>query len=48
MFVGESVDIKTPIIGNYVDDYSIIKFGTHSFSVLSTPGHTPGGISFYC
>lgn len=48
MFVGECVDIKTPIIGNYVDDDSIIKFGTHSFSVLSTPGHTPGGISFYC
>lgn len=29
-------------------DGDIVQVGTHSFTVIATPGHTPGGICFYC
>lgn len=25
-----------------------IKFGSHEFTILETPGHSPGGVAFYC
>ena len=25
-----------------------VSFGTHTFTILHTPGHTPGGLCFYC
>jgi glyoxylase-like metal-dependent hydrolase (beta-lactamase superfamily II) len=25
-----------------------IQFGTHTLTILKTPGHTPGGLCFYC
>ena len=26
----------------------VISFGTHQLQILRTPGHTPGGVTFYC
>jgi len=38
----------TPPIGHFLSEGDIITFGSHEFRVLHTPGHTPGGVSFYC
>lgn len=46
--MGLELDIKLPPLGPYISEDSKIAFGAHSFSVIPTPGHTPGGISFYC
>ena len=35
-------------IGHYFSEGEEIHFGIHTFTVLHTPGHTPGGCVFYC
>lgn len=35
-----------PKIDQYIDPKSVYSFGNISFSVLETPGHSPGGVSF--
>lgn len=47
-FLGETVSINLPDIGGFLDEGSEVSFGSHVLGVLSTPGHTPGGISYYC
>lgn len=47
-FIGEKITVKMPQAGEYLGYGDVIRFGNHAFSVLATPGHTPGGISFYC
>ncbi len=47
-FLGEKLNITLPILGEFVDETSVVQFGSHEFSVIPTPGHTPGGVSFYC
>ena len=37
-----------PPVGKYLDETDVIEFGTHRFSVIPTPGHTPGSVFFYC
>ena len=34
--------------GNFIREGDIVKFGSHSLSVIATPGHTRGGVCFYC
>lgn len=38
----------TPPLGRFLEDNQTVEFGNHQFQVLHTPGHTPGGVSFYC
>lgn len=40
--------IEMPPLGRELKDGDEITFGSHRFVVLQTPGHTPGGICFYC
>lgn len=39
----EGVESYTPI-----DEGSLLTVGNHTFTVIHTPGHTPGGVCFYC
>ncbi len=47
MFGFELEDVIPPV-GKYLTEDDIICFGTHQFSIISTPGHTPGSCVFYC
>lgn len=38
----------TPPVGPFLQDGQLIPFGTHQLQVLHTPGHSPGGVLFYC
>lgn len=40
--------IEMPPLCRELKDGDEITFGEHKFVVLQTPGHTPGGICFYC
>lgn len=39
--------ISPPAISNFLNENDIIKVGDYSFTVLNTPGHSPGSISLY-
>ncbi len=43
-----SLDYTMPPVGNYLRGNDIISFGSHKFTVLETPGHTPGGVFYHC
>lgn len=47
-FFGLPYDHPTPPIGRFLAKGDVITFGTHQLEVLHTPGHTPGGVCFYC
>ena len=47
-FLGMEYDQEVPPIGKFIDENDVITFGHHRFSILHTPGHTPGSILFYC
>ena len=35
-------------MGRYFEPNEVIRFGHHELKILKTPGHTPGGVVFYC
>jgi glyoxylase-like metal-dependent hydrolase (beta-lactamase superfamily II) len=37
-----------PEPGHFFATDEVISFGTHQLQILRTPGHTPGGVTFYC
>lgn len=46
-FFGMSLE-ESPAPKNYLKEGDVITFGNSSFSVLFTPGHSPGHLAFYC
>lgn len=46
--LGIRLPLDVPPVGRYLSDNDIITFGHHSLQALHTPGHTPGGVVFYC
>ena len=46
--LGADLGLQMPPVGHYFDDDETINFGHHRLQVLHTPGHTPGGVVFYC
>lgn len=46
--LGASLELQMPPVGHYLSDGEAIGFGQHRLKVLHTPGHTPGGVVFYC
>jgi len=39
---------EIPPVGKYLKPDDLISFGTHQFSIIHTPGHTPGSCVYYC
>ena len=47
-FYQMQLDTKFPPIGHFFEEDEIIKFGSHEFKVIETPGHSNGSVTFYC
>lgn len=47
-FIGLNYEENIPDVKRYFSDNETINFGNHSLKVISTPGHTPGSVFFYC
>lgn len=45
---GQVISFDPPAAGTPVADGDIISFGTHTITVIATPGHSPGGVCYYC
>ena len=39
---------QSPPVGTLLKDGDVITFGQHQLQVIHTPGHTRGGVCFYC
>lgn len=46
--VGLTLQGTTAPVGHYFVDEESVQFGSHTFTILHTPGHTPGSCVFYC
>ena len=46
--LGVALPMEVPPVGKYLSDSDVITFGNHTLHILHTPGHTPGGVTYYC
>lgn len=47
-FLGRRYEGEMPADFHLLNEQEDISFGNHHLTIIHTPGHTPGGISFYC
>ena len=43
-----NVNIEITPISRELNEGDVVEFGNHKFSVIHTPGHSPGGVCLYC
>ena len=43
-----TLDYEMPAVGRFLSANDKICFGSHTFTILETPGHTPGSVFYYC
>lgn len=48
MFLHRDLPLVTPPAGPAFNDGDLLTFGSHTLRAIATPGHTPGGVCFYC
>ena len=48
LILGHALPCPTGPAGHTLTADTVIHFGNHQLTVLPCPGHTPGGICFYC
>lgn len=48
MFLHRNISVVVPPLGNVFTGRDEIKFGNHTLEIIETPGHSPGGVCFYC
>ncbi len=48
MILGETLKEAMPAVGKYFTGKDTVVFGNHTFEIIETPGHSPGGVFFYC
>lgn len=47
-FVGVKLSDDFPSVDQYLNSDDTISFGSQQFTLIETPGHTPGSVFFYC
>lgn len=48
LFCGIEYKNKIVPVGRFYKEDDTIQFGSHAFTIIPTPGHTPGGVMYYC
>jgi len=48
LFLHRHLSVSLPPAGELFGEGDILRFGHHALQVIHTPGHTPGGVCFYC
>lgn len=46
--LGMDLNIDLPTGNLKLTENEDVKFGSHTFKIIRTPGHSPGSVSFYC
>ena len=46
-FIGITPEYDLPAVGMFVKDGDEVKFGSHTFRVIETPGHSRGSVFYY-